>query len=79
MTVSEAAQFQGRGVRDLVDRLVRPSRKDRLTHLEVLPPRAPTYADWPGWVRPDVRAALEGRGVDRLWQHQAIAADDPVI
>lgn len=75
VTVQSAVEFPGRGVRDLVDRLVTPARADRLTHLEVLPPRAPTYAEWPAWVRPEVRIALEQRGVVQPWLHQALAAE----
>jgi len=75
VTVKATTRFPGRGVRDLVDRLVTPDRRDRLTHLEVLPPRAPTYADWPAWVRPEVRIAFEQRGVEQPWLHQAAAAD----
>jgi DEAD/DEAH box helicase domain-containing protein len=73
--VTTPIEFPGRGVRDLVDRLVTPDRRDRLTHLEVLPPRAPTYAAWPAWVRPEVRLAFEQRGLEQLWQHQAVAAE----
>jgi DEAD/DEAH box helicase domain-containing protein len=76
--VSEAAEYAGRGARDLVDRLVTPSRQDRLTHLEVLPPRAPTYARWPDWVTPELRTAYAGRGVDQPWLHQVIGADAAV-
>ncbi len=76
--MSEATEFAGRSVRDLVDRLVTSSRADRLTHLEVLPPRAPTYALWPEWVRDDVRTAYAGRGVVEPWLHQVIAADAAV-
>ena len=61
---------------DLVDRLASaPGREDRLRHLEVLPPRAAREAAWPDWVDPDVAAAFRARGVDRLWQHQAVAAE----
>ncbi|GAA4702088.1 DEAD/DEAH box helicase [Nocardioides conyzicola] len=61
---------------DLVDRLASvPGREDRLRHLEVLPPRVARATDWPAWVAPDVIAALGSRGVDRLWEHQAVAAD----
>ncbi|WP_201931818.1 DEAD/DEAH box helicase [Nocardioides donggukensis] len=62
-------------VRDLVTRLSAGDRADRLTHLEVLPPRAATYADWPAWAPGDVVAAWQGRGVDRPWAHQVEAAD----
>jgi DEAD/DEAH box helicase domain-containing protein len=62
-------------VRDLVDRLVTPARAGRLTHLEVLPPRAPTYDDWPAWVRSEVREAFVSRGVEQPWRHQVQAAE----
>lgn len=60
---------------EVMARLVTPSRAEHLRHLEVLPPRSPSYADWPGWVRPDVRAAFEARGVARPWRHQVEAAE----
>ncbi len=60
----------------LVDRLTAvPGREGRLTHLEMLPSRAAVSADWPDWAAPDVVAAFTARGVERLWRHQAIAAD----
>ena len=64
------------GLSHVIDRLVAvPGREDRLTHLEVLPPRAATYAEWPGWAAADVVAAFRAAGIDRPWQHQAIAAE----
>ena len=62
-------------VRDVLDRLATADRADRLTHVEVLPPRAATHAPWPDWVHAEVRDALAERGVERLWRHQADAAD----
>ena len=62
-------------VGDVLDRLATGDRAERLTHVEVLPPRAAGHAPWPDWVHPDVRDALAGRGVDRLWRHQVAAAD----
>ena len=60
----------------LVDRLVAgPGREDRLTHLEVLPPRAARSTDWPAWAHPDVVDAWNRAGVARPWEHQARAAD----
>ena len=60
----------------LVDRLSSvPGREGRLTHLEVLEPRAAVTAEWPEWAEPDVVAAFRARGVERPWQHQAVAAD----
>jgi DEAD/DEAH box helicase domain-containing protein len=48
---------------------------DCLTHVERVPPRAGSNADWPLWVSADLRAALHARGVERPWSHQAAAAD----
>ena len=59
-----------------IDRLATgPGREDRLTHLEVLPPRPAGTTDWPAWVPHDVRAAYVRCGVERPWRHQAAAAD----
>ena len=61
--------------RALLDRLTAaPGRAERLTHLEVLPPRSATYAGWPSWVDPMVLAALARRGIERPWRHQVEAA-----
>jgi DEAD/DEAH box helicase domain-containing protein len=63
-------------VAELVDRLVAvPGREGRLTHLELVPPRAATTAAWPAWAAPDVVAAYAARGVREPWRHQAVAAD----
>jgi len=50
-------------------------RDDRVTHVEHIPARAATYADWPAWVPPLLVDRLRLRGVDRPWSHQATAAD----
>jgi DEAD/DEAH box helicase domain-containing protein len=47
----------------------------RLTHREVLPPRAAILAEWPDWLDPDVRLALQARGIDSPYVHQRTAAD----
>jgi DEAD/DEAH box helicase domain-containing protein len=60
---------------ELLDRLLAaPGRRDRLTHVERLPARAARTAEWPRWLDPEVRAALEGSGMAAPWQHQAQAA-----
>jgi DEAD/DEAH box helicase domain-containing protein len=82
VTVRQAGGFHqedtgrrpGDGPAGLVDRLVTPGRADRLTHLEVLPPRSADPVDWPDWVRPEVREAFEAKGLRRPWRHQAEAA-----
>jgi DEAD/DEAH box helicase domain-containing protein len=59
----------------LVERLTgAPGRADRLTHLEVLPPRAARVGAWPTWVDPDLIAALGRAGVPAPWEHQVTAA-----
>ncbi|WP_308188321.1 DEAD/DEAH box helicase [Nocardioides sp. R-C-SC26] len=55
--------------------LAAPGRRERLTHLEVLPRREARHSTWPEWADPDVVAALRARGVDAPWTHQARAAD----
>jgi DEAD/DEAH box helicase domain-containing protein len=59
----------------LVDRLAGAAgRGDRLTHLEVLPPREARTCPWPEWVDPTVVGAWQRAGVSLPWQHQAEAA-----
>ena len=61
---------------DLVERLLRaPGREERLTHLEVLPPRFPRTAPWPEWAHPDLVDAWRSRGVTEPWSHQVQVAE----
>jgi len=60
----------------LLDPLVRdPRMRDRVTHVEQVPPRRERTADWPAWVPDLVRDRLGLAGVTRPWIHQATAAD----
>jgi DEAD/DEAH box helicase domain-containing protein len=52
-----------------------PSRRDRLTHLEILEAREAIAAPWPEWTHPALVDAYLGRGVAALWSHQAEAAE----
>ena len=62
-------------VEALVERLTSaPGRDDRLTHLEVLPPRVARPCSWPGWAAPAVVDAWRRAGVTEPWEHQAEAA-----
>ena len=62
-------------VADLVARLAAvPGREGRLTHLEVLPARAPRTEPWPHWAHPDVVRAFTDAGIERPWAHQVAAA-----
>ncbi len=63
-------------VEALVERLSSvPGREGRLTHLEILPPRAAETAEWPSWTDPEVLLALRTRGVELPWRHQVAAAE----
>ena len=44
-------------------------------HVHEIPAREATAVPWPPWVAPEVRAAYESHGVERPWQHQAVAAE----
>ena len=48
---------------------------DRVTHVEYLPERAASPAEWPDWVAPPVYAALAGSGLRRPWSHQREGMD----
>src|SRR3954470_24976052 len=59
----------------LVERLTgAPGRDDRLTHLEVLPPREARTCPWPEWAEASVVEAWQRAGVLLPWEHQAKAA-----
>ncbi len=47
----------------------------RLRHVEHLPERVASPAEWPEWVDPVVASAFRGAGVERLWSHQRQAMD----
>lgn len=50
-------------------------RDERITHTEHVPPRVGRHADWPDPIRPEVIEALGAAGIDRPWEHQAVAMD----
>ena len=59
----------------LVDRLAAvPGREGRLATSSWFRRERPS-ADWPAWASADVVAAFAARGVERPWQHQAVAAE----
>ena len=49
-------------------------REDRLRHTERIPARSAREIEVPAWVAPPLRQALAGAGIERLWSHQAEAA-----
>jgi len=46
-----------------------------IRHVQSLPRRAGRAVDWPDWVPGDVIAALHAKGIERPWEHQAVAAE----
>ncbi len=52
-----------------------PSRSERITHVEHVPPRTGRRADWPVWVDPLLVDRLRLAGVERPWEHQVQAAE----
>ena len=60
----------------LLDRLLLdPSRRERVTHVELVPPREGRRAAWPVWVPQLLLDRLALAGVPAPWEHQAQAAD----
>ena len=67
-----------RGVFDpaeVLSRLSRGRRRERLVHVHEVPARQEQIAAWPGWVAPEVHSAFNTSGIERLWSHQREAAD----
>ena len=60
----------------LLDRLATPTkRRERLTHVEHIPARSATDADWPAWVPAAVRECFRAYGIERPWLHQVRTAE----
>ncbi|MFN2524492.1 MAG: DEAD/DEAH box helicase, partial [Mycobacteriales bacterium] len=55
--------------------LLDPTRADRVTHVEHVPPREGRRADWPAWTDPLLVERLMHLGVPAPWEHQAQAAE----
>ena len=50
-----------------------PEIMENVTEWRTLPPREAKYSDFPANLRPELRAALEEKGITRLYTHQAAA------
>ncbi len=69
-------QYAPAGVERVLERLlVEPSLRNGVVHHAVIPAREAEFADIPEWVDPRLRAALETRGIERLYVHQAQAIE----
>jgi DEAD/DEAH box helicase domain-containing protein len=53
----------------------RGQRDERIRHVHRIERREAVLAEWPSWVDPLVVAAFSQHGIERLWQHQAAAAE----
>jgi len=63
-------------VNDVVNVLAeRDHNGEVLTALRRFPARAAEFADWPDWVRGELRAAYASKGIARPYSHQAAAAE----
>ena len=59
----------------VLERLVQPpGRRERVTHVEVIPARLARLAPWPDWVCPEIIGAYAQLGIDFPWEHQVEAA-----
>lgn len=59
---------------ELVEHLVERFPESELTHSTTLPAQPARYAEWPEWVLPKLREALEEQGVAKLYAHQVAVA-----
>ena len=59
---------------ELVEHLVERFPESELTHFTTLPAQPASYAEWPEWVLPELRAVLEEQGVAKLYAHQVAVA-----
>ena len=55
--------------------LEEPSLAHGVVHHAILPPRPAEFADFPAWLDPRIRTGLAGRGIERLYTHQAEAIE----
>jgi len=63
-------------VREVLDGFAFRDREGEiLTAVRHFPARAAQWAPFPVWVHADLRAAYKAKGIDRLYSHQAAAAD----
>ncbi|MEZ5118008.1 MAG: DEAD/DEAH box helicase [Candidatus Nanopelagicales bacterium] len=50
-------------------------RRERVTHVEVVPPREAVAAPWPDWTPDTLREAWQARGIASPWTHQVAVAE----
>ena len=60
---------------EVLSRLARGRRRERLVHVHEVPARHRQVAPWPDWVAPELCSAFSTSGITELWSHQREAAD----
>ncbi len=73
--MQDVAPRTQQSVAEALDRLSGQGREDRLTHLEILPPRVGRPCAWPSWTDERLVEAWRARGIERPWTHQSAAAE----
>src|ERR1700722_9747797 len=64
-------------VREVLDGFALRDRDGEiLTAVRHFPARAAQWAQFPDWVYPDLRTAYNAKGIERLYSHQAAAAEE---
>jgi len=52
-----------------------PEIISNISRWEILPEKKAEYASFPEWVEPQLKKALQNRGIDKLYTHQAEAVE----
>jgi DEAD/DEAH box helicase domain-containing protein len=71
-TIPKAALPLAEVIRRLRDE---PRYSDNVVEWRTIPPRPAAFEDYPDWVHPELRSALQGYKFERLYTHQRRAAD----
>jgi DEAD/DEAH box helicase domain-containing protein len=74
--VTYASATEPRTAVAILDRLLAaPGRRERVTHVEIVPARPGTTTDWPAWAHPRLIEQLAAVGIRQPWSHQVAAAE----
>jgi DEAD/DEAH box helicase domain-containing protein len=74
--VTYASATEPRTAVAILDRLLAaPGRRERVTHVEIVPARPGVTSNWPTWAHPRLIEQLAAVGIRQPWSHQAAAAD----
>jgi DEAD/DEAH box helicase domain-containing protein len=75
-SVTYASATEPRTAVAILDRLLAaPGRRERVTHVEIVPARRGVTTDWPAWAHPRLIEQLATVGIRQPWSHQVAAAE----